>query len=156
MDKASPPKPSPQRPPPPKIGSFKGSSSKEHDPSPTNPIPAIETVSYKKPKPPIRTRKKKFATEDVKQVSRQSEFVELSTSDIIVDEDQSMIRSSSPVNPPEQRLGDLEEKEEEETSECEVREVDLERDDWEVIPDSAAGEESRQVVMDEPCLQPNG
>ena len=35
-------------------------------------------------------------------------------------------------------------------------ELDLDRDDWEVIPDSATKEQSGRVIMDEPCLQPNG
>ena len=165
VDKVIPP----QRPPPPKIKAF--ASQQELG---INFMSSVQTpldVNNKKPKPPIRTRKKKYITEDLQQNSRQSEFVELSTSDAVVEyQNQDEVRvveqvEAMKVEEPkmdtltEDRL--LEEKEEitegyrQEDSKT-VREIELDKDDWEVISDSAADEESRHVIMDEPCLQPNG
>lgn len=132
----------------------------------------METTSLK-PKPPIRTRKKKFfTTDDVKQ-PRQSEFVELSTSDIVVEVDSSspagevrvVPSAAAGVESQEQDAttlaGVLEEREEgeEEGSDTDRRnggEFDLDKDEWEVIPDSAAGDDSRKVVLEERCIHPNG
>jgi hypothetical protein len=141
----------------------------------------IISDSAYKPKPPIRQRKKKFfTTDDLKQQqSRQSEFVELSTSDIVVD-------SSSPsgevhvlpnvagvlLSPagvglkepdsraatalpgvPEEGEEEGEQGEDQDNPESGRTEVDLEREEWEVIPDSAA---ENVDVLEEPCIQPNG
>ncbi len=112
--------------------------------------------AQQKPKPPIRARKKKFIpTEDAKQLPRRSEFIELSTSDIVVDR--------GGVVPDEaEEIMLQEEKEEVEgttVSDPDKRtdgEIDLDKDEWEVIPESAASDDSCKVVMDEPCLHPNG
>ncbi len=170
MDKVSPP----QRPPPPKLSSLKGTFSQPELGAVSN----LKTLSLdvgrsysKKPKPTIRTRKKKFiSADDVNQNSRQSEFVELSTSDVVIEygnqEDEVRMVKQVEMRGQEQKLDTLtEDKEKEEDDSIEtdrqeyVKEIDLEKDDWEVIPDSAAdrgGVESGQVIMDEPCLQPNG
>ena len=174
LDRVTPTKP-PQRPPPPKL--FKGSESGTMSSASTQKISGdTDHSSSKKPKPPIRTRKKKFITdEELMQNSRQSEFVELSTSDIVIEHENQgeEVRLVEDVNSKiqEPKLDTLtedkvlEEKEEAAGTETQddvgaVREIDLDRDDWEVIPDSATNsvgsEDSPHVVMDEPCLQPNG
>lgn len=182
LDKNSPPKQLPQRPPPPKIALRKAATLKET----VSPTRNFQNHSFdvehsiSKPKPPIRTRKKKFfATESVKHPMRQSEFVELSTSDIIVDfgnqgdeirivpnvtvssttvesvspEQQQMVTVTEDVVVEE--VGGVEDEEEmvEDAEKKTPKEIDLDRDDWEVI---AAAEDSDTAVMNERCLQPNG
>ena len=72
-------------------------------PAPTPDVDALATADANqiKPKPPVRTRKKKFATFEPS--SRQSEFVELSTSDIIMEgggdrEDLKIVKEKNGVN----------------------------------------------------------
>ena len=164
-DKVSPP----QRPPPPKFRTV----TSQPDISTNSITPSVD-VSSKKPKPPIRTRtrKKKFFAEEARQNSRQSEFVELSTSDVVVElvGQEEEIRAVEPVETtqenrldtvtedklPEENEENVEDERQEDGKPSAVEEIELDRDDWEVISDGAAEDESRQVIMDEPCLQPNG
>ncbi len=117
-------------------------------------------MDIQKPKPPVRTRKKKFASvEEVRQPPRQSEFVELSTSDIIVDcNDGGEVRvvSDGVMDKSKNALQKLEEVKEEGEGETLAGNsgVDLYRDDWEVIPDSAANQ--AEMSRDESCLHPHG
>ena len=190
----------PERPPPPKFAQRKIAPD-----SPSEILmqrrPFEIDKAIQKPKPPVRTRKRKFIqSEDGKSPQpsiRQSEFVELSTSDVIVDcgdQGDGEIKvvafnvadtGKNPLAlPPENEV--LEEDEEHEgedeeheaenrksdnkgtnEGEVEAREVDgpdlsdheveLDKDEWEVIPVSAASEETLDKKdSDESCLQPNG
>lgn len=174
--KVSPPKP--VRPPPPKYVPRKALP---HVASLDSAI-QIGTVGAK-PKPPIRTRKKKFFTTDDVKPPRQSEFVELSTSDIVVDasspsgevrvlpigatdvewkEEDATTTSTTSTTTSIALLEVPEEREEveEEGSDTDLRtergEIDLDKDEWEVIPDSAAGGDSNKGITEEHCIQPNG
>lgn len=179
MDKVSLPKASPQRPPPPKLVPRKAAFQTDFHASTS--VDQHVDNSSKRPKPPIRTRKKKFiTTEDVKQPPRQSEFVELSTSDIIVDfgSQGGEIRivsdaAGKELKDQEKKMDTLIEdksqedrdREEVESGECDEKadsdpekrtEDDLDKDEWEVIPNSATNDDTQRVIMDESCLQPNG
>ena len=156
----------PQRPPPPKL-------------VPRLNIPKQRSLDSElaihKPKPPVRTRKKKFHIAEDVPPSRQSEFVEISTSDIVVEtgDDGEMRVVSEDVPSAETEQGKMdtvvedavqEDREEAESgerngSDSENRtesNLDLvDRDEWEVIPDSVTNRDSSGVT-DEPCLQPNG
>lgn len=151
----SPPKP--VRPPPPKY-------------VPRRTVPhavSIDSVdiSSQKPKPPVRTRKKKFFTTDDVKHPRQSEFVELSTSDIIVDVSSpgGEVRVVSDGAESKEQDGNMLAEVQEEVEEGEdlgsegvAGEIDLDKDEWEVIPDSAAGDDSQKVIFEERCIHPNG
>lgn len=162
-DKVTPP----QRPPPPK---FRTVTSQPDIGTNSTPL----DVSSKKPKPPIRTRtrKKKFIAEDPIQKLRQSEFVELSTSDVLAEPggQEEENHAVEPIETTQENKLDtvvedrlqqvneemMEDDRQEDSKPATVGEIELDKDDWEVISDGAADDESRQVIMDEPCLQPNG
>lgn len=176
----------PQRPPPPKLMPRKNISLAESaDVSTLKTLAAEMSVdsttktsvdeknSAQKPKPPIRTRKKKFCSaEETRQLPRQSEFVELSTSDIVIDASGGIHIAGSTeqgVDAINTLVEDkVQEGEEEKEANSEVvgddsesdkrtaNEIELDKDEWEVIPDDATNEGSSKGVLDEPCLQPNG
>ena len=124
--------------------------------------------SLQKPKPPIRarTRKKKFApTEDSKLATNQNES---SSSDIVQSEVTSdavsAVEDMDGMKDTAQgsKLLEVKEEAEEEDYEImepikgdsEVKETDLYKDDWEVIPDSATTES--RLDTEESCLYSNG
>ena len=119
--------------------------------------------------------------DEIKPPPRHSEFVELSTSDIVVSSGPSgeilIVSDPASVEPDnlqeqpdnhEYKMDTLpedvlqEEREEVEAVDDHDRDDDPERnqsdrdEEWEVIPDSATNAESNKLVLDEPCLQPNG
>ena len=144
------------RPPPPRYVPRKAL------PHATSVDSAVESTNAK-PKPPIRTRKKKFFTTDDVRHPRQSEFVELSTSDVVVDTSSPtgelhVVPMATGVELKDEDTATtlVEVLEEREEGAEEGSDADLDKEEWEVIPDSAAGEDSNKGIMEEHCIQPNG
>lgn len=142
-------KPVPQRPPPPRFVPRKGLSV---DDSPSGTGSQQSSLEFcnktQKPKPPVRTRKKKFlSVDELDQATRQSEFVELSTSDIVEYENEGEKITDQKSCIPEEDI------EVQEDSTNQIKGTD--KEEWELISENAA-EPVPNVNVEESCLQPNG